>query len=273
MARRLGVSRKVITSDGVAVPTLSNSESKPPGTTIYVKLDLQIKETPPEVGIFIPDGFELGSHIDLLLYLRGFKIADEVVSVESYFKQSYGKLREGVNSSGRNVILAAPALGPNSQAGSLVKPGWLDAFLRQALAAVLKHGGLANPPSLLTLGHLIIACHSGGGAPVRRMAGGSDEGLANLRECWGYDSLYHDADVPFWSAWARAKTNDRLLLYYLPTGTPAQLCKELARLKLPNLIAQESSAPDHMHVPITHWASNLKGANFLAMRSGSQLVA
>ena len=123
MARRFGVSRKVITSDGVAVPTLSNSESTPPGTTIYVKLDLQIKETPPEVGIFIPDGFELGSHIDLLLYMRGFKIADEVVSVESYFKQSYGKLREGVNSSGRNVILVAPALGPISQAGTLVKPG------------------------------------------------------------------------------------------------------------------------------------------------------
>jgi hypothetical protein len=102
---------------------LSNSESTPPGTTIYVKLDLQIKETPPEVGIFIPDGFDLGSHIDLLLYMRGFKIADEVVSVESYFKQSYGKLREGVNSSGRNVILVVPALGPISQAGSLVKPG------------------------------------------------------------------------------------------------------------------------------------------------------
>jgi hypothetical protein len=168
MARRFGVSRKVITSDGVAVPTLSNSESTPPGTTIYVKLDLQIKETPPEVGIFIPDGFELGSHIDLLLYMRGFKIADEVVSVESYFKQSYGKLREGVNSSGRNVILVAPALGPTSQAGTLVKPGGLDSFLRQALAAVLKHGGLATPPKLLTLGHLIIACHSGGGAPVRK---------------------------------------------------------------------------------------------------------
>jgi len=116
MARRFGVSRKVITSDGVAVPTLSKSETTPPGTTIYVKLDLQIKETPPEVGVFIPDGFELGSHIDLLLYIRGFKIADEVVSVESYFKQSYGKLREGVNSSGRNVILVAPALGPTSQA-------------------------------------------------------------------------------------------------------------------------------------------------------------
>jgi hypothetical protein len=273
MARRFNVSRKVISSDGVAVPTLSKSESTLPGTTIYVKLDLQIKETPPEAGIFIPDGFDLGSHIDLLLYMRGFKIADEIVSVESYFKQSYGKLREGVNSSGRNVILVAPALGPNSQAGSLVKPGGLDSFLGQALAAVLKHGGLANPPSLLTLGHLIIACHSGGGAPVRKMAGGSDEGLANLRECWGYDSLYHDADVPFWSAWARAKTNDKLLLYYLPTGTPAQRCKELAKMKLRNLIAQESSAPDHMHVPITQWGSNLKGANFVAMRSGSELVA
>lgn len=273
MACRFGVSREVITSDGVAVPTLSKSESTPPGTTLYVRLDLQIKETPPEVGIFIPHGFDLGSHIDLLLYLRGFKIADEVVSVESYFKQSYGKLREGVNSSGRNVILVVPALGPISQAGSLAKSGEFDSFLRQVLAAVQKHGGLVSPPSLLTLGHLIIACHSGGGAPVRKIVGGSDEGLTNLRECWGYDSLYHDADVPFWSAWARAKRNDKLLLYYLPTGTPARRCKELAKLKLPNLIAQKSSAPDHMPVPITHWPSNLKGANFLAMRSITQKIS
>jgi hypothetical protein len=273
MARRFSVSRKVITSDGGVVPTLSKTETTPPGITIYVKLDLQINATPPEVGIFIPDGFDLGSHIDLLLYMRGFKIADNIVSVESYFKQSYGKLREGVNLSGRNVILVAPALGANSQAGNLVKPGGLDSFLRQALAAVLEHGGLANPPNLLTLGHLIIACHSGGGAPVRKIAGGTDEGLANLRECWGYDSLYHNADVPFWSAWARARTNDRLMLYYLPSGTPAQRCRELAKLKLANLIAQESSAPDHMHVPITHWESNLQGANFLAMRSGFEPVA
>ena len=69
------------------------------------------------------------------------------------------------------------------------------------------------------------------------------------------------------------QTNDRLLLYYLPTGTPAKRCKELAKLKLPNLIAKKSNAPDHMHVPITHWGSNLKGANFVAMRSGSELVA
>jgi hypothetical protein len=69
------------------------------------------------------------------------------------------------------------------------------------------------------------------------------------------------------------QTNDRLLLYYLPTGTPAQWCKELAKLKLPNLLAQKSSAPDHMHVPITHWGSDLKGANFLAMRPGSEPVA
>jgi hypothetical protein len=152
MARRFGVSRKVITSDGVAVPTLSKSESTPPGTTIYVKLDLQIKETPPEVGIFIPDGFELGSRIDLLLYMRGFKIADEVVSVESYFKQSYGKLREGVNSSGRNVILVAPALGPTSQAGTLVKPGGARQFLASRVSRSPEARGTRQPAKPLDAG-------------------------------------------------------------------------------------------------------------------------
>src|SRR5439155_860963 len=77
---------------------------------------------------------------------------------------AYGGFREGVNASGRNVIFVAPTLGSRSEAGDLLKPGGLDTYLAKVLGLLGK-----GVPS--GLGNLILACHRGGGKPMRALSG------------------------------------------------------------------------------------------------------
>src|SRR5271169_1544539 len=180
MATRSRTSRKRISAKDIGAPALLKTETRPPGRTLYVDIDLGVRGKPPQCAIFIPDGFDAGSRIDIVLYLHGFNIPDGALSIDQYLKQDYGKLREGVNASGRNVILIAPTLGAKSQAGALVQPGGLDDVLGKSLAAIQVHGQLTGPPKILAVGNLILAGHSGGGKPVREIAGGNDATLASL---------------------------------------------------------------------------------------------
>jgi hypothetical protein len=176
-------------------------------------------------------------------------------------------LRQRLNASGRNVILVAPTLGPHSQPGNLTAQGGLDVFLGRTLATIRAHAG-DGWPDVLVLRNLIVACHSGAGVDERELVGGSDKALASLKNSWGYESLYHDADVPFWSNWARDHESSRLLLFYRPHNSPENTemvhrCKTLGALRLANLIATPSNASSHMLVPVIHFQSCLEGAAFL----------
>ncbi len=122
----------------------------------------------PVTGIFIPDGYLPGAAVDLILYLHGFK-ADAIKrhAIDQYWNSQrfpYGALREGVNASGRNVILVAPTLGSRSEAERLLKPGGFDAYIEQVLAALRAYGPYSQVKSPPALGNLILACHSGGGS-------------------------------------------------------------------------------------------------------------
>jgi hypothetical protein len=148
----------------------------------------------------------------------------------------------------------------------LTQAGGLDDFVVRALSAIRTHGG-SGWPDTLSLRSLVIACHSGGGARAREIAGQKNDALNSLREHWGFDSLNSRNDVPFWKPWASAHAQSRLLLFYLDNRTPvASRCKELGALGLSNLIAKVSNARDHMHVPVTHWTGCLKAAPFLEER-------
>ena len=76
-------------------------------------------------GIFIPQGFVPGRAVDVILYLHGRKPEkNRHLTIDQYWDRQrfpYGAFREGVNASGRNVILVAPTLGAHSEAGRLVK--------------------------------------------------------------------------------------------------------------------------------------------------------
>jgi outer membrane protein OmpA-like peptidoglycan-associated protein len=111
-------------------PSLLYSESTLPSETHYVTIT-HGQEAPasPMTGIFIPDKYQIPSQIDMILYLHGHHKGGAWptrLSIDIYWNVAhypYWGLREGVNVSRKNVILAAPTLGPASEAGKLKDPG------------------------------------------------------------------------------------------------------------------------------------------------------
>ena len=260
-----------------SAPKLIKQESTPAQSTLYVDIDLKIVDkfgitAPPVTGIFIPDGYLPGAAVDLILYLHGFK-ADAIKrhAIDQYWNSQrfpYGALREGVNASARNVILVAPTLGSRSEAEHLLQPGGLDSYIEQVLAALRAYGPYSQVKSPPVLGNLIFACHSGGGWPMRQLAGGQDGVLAHVRECWGFDCTYNRGDDAFWAGWARARPNARVYIYYIPGSKTAPLAEGLRNRRVQNAIVQPSRDKRHNYVPITHWRERIQGAPFLAARSG-----
>jgi hypothetical protein len=258
-------------------PRLLKQESTPPGTTLYVEIDLKIVDkagitAPPVTGIFIPEGYLPGASVDIVFYLHGFK-ADAIKrkAIEQYWNSRrfpYGAFREGVNGSARNVVLVAPTLGSRSEAGGLLKPGGLDAYFDRVLAALSAYGPQSRAVVAPTLGNLVFACHSGGGWPMRQLAGGRDRVLARLRECWGFDCTYNRGDDVFWVGWARARPNASVYIYYIFGSKTAPLAESLRNMRVPNAIVQTSRDKRHNYVPIAHWQERLQGARFLGVRSG-----
>jgi flagellum-specific peptidoglycan hydrolase FlgJ len=257
-------------------PRLRGRESIPPGATFYVEIDLKITDragivAPPVTGVFIPEGYQPVAAVDLVLYLHGFK-ADAIKrdAIDQYWNSRrfpYGALREGVNASGRNVVLVAPTLGSRSEAGSLLKPGGLDAFLSQVLAALRAYAPHSSAGVAPALGNLIFACHSGGGWPMRQLTGGQDRALAQLRECWGFDCTYNRGDDAFWGGWARARPNAKVYIYYIAGSQTAPLAESLRNMRVPNAIVQTSRDRRHNYVPLAHWSERLQGVSFLSAPS------
>lgn len=267
-------------------PKLLKQDSTPLGTTLYVEIDLGIVDhgitAVPMTGIFIPQGFVPGRAVDVILYLHGHKPEkNRQLTIDQYWDRQrfpYGAFREGVNASGRNVILVAPTLGAHSEAGRLVKSGGLDAYLDQVLVALRAHGPQSLKDARPGLGTLILVCHSGGGKPMRRLADGPDRALAGLRECWGFDCTYNKAggafktgDDTFWANWARARPNAKVYIYYIPGSQTAPLSESLRNKGIPNAIVTPSKDGRHNYVPITYWQDRIGGATFLKARSGGSV--
>jgi len=262
---------QVVPLPRVAVPAVIKTERDPPGTTLYASIDLSIVDkfgtkAEPMTGIFVPNGFVSGRSTDIILWLHGHKgDTNRRLTIDRYWNATrvpYGAFREGVNDSGRNIVLVAPTLGARSEAGNLVKAGGLDNFLAQVLGVL----GQGVPSAL---GNLILACHSGGGLPMRRIAGGSDKALTNLRECWGFDCTYNSGDDSFWADWAKARPSARCYIYYIEASPTAKLAESLRDKRVVNAIVQPSRDGRHNYVPITHWKDRLQGAIFLRTRGSS----
>lgn len=263
-----GPGPSVVPLPSVAVPPVTRTEHVPPGTTLYTKIDLAIVDkfgirAEPITGIFVPNGFVSGRATDIVLWLHGHKgDSNRRLTIDQYWNASrvpYGAFREGINDSDRNIVLVAPTLGSRSEAGTLVKAGGLDKFLSQVLGVL----GQGVPSAL---GNLILACHSGGGSPMRRIAGGSDKALANLRECWGFDCTYNSGDDSFWADWARRRPSARCFIYYIKGSPTTKLAESLRNKGVANAIVLPSRDGRHNYVPITHWKERLQGAAFLRTR-------
>jgi hypothetical protein len=249
-------------------PQLVKRDTVVQGETLYFAIDLKIPGAPARTGVFLPRTFKPGAGVDVVLYLHGHKAAELAApAIEQYWNAArfpYGALRESVVASGRNVVLVAPTLGPKSQAGALLAPGGFDAFLRQVLAGLRAHGPYRAAPSAPALQNIILACHSGGGFPMRRLAGGRDRAAALIRECWGFDCTYNKGDDVFWAGWGKARPGAKVHIYYIAGSPTAPLAEKLARAAPPNVVVQASREKRHNYVPVTHFEERLRRAVFLA---------
>jgi hypothetical protein len=279
----------------------------PPLLSLYLPIPLGVPGVEDRAtGVFVPRDYQVGQSVDLVLFLRGYDIKrpKAATSVGEYWNSPRHPvlksflLREEVNRSGKNVILAVPALGPFAEMGKLKDDGGIQDFLGRVLDGLWRggpHAGLARRPILR---HLILAAHSGGGVPLRRLAqvlGGDDVFKAKLKACWGFDSIYgvKDKDAEFWSDWAAGHPGTQVAMFYLfterdvgkdpkrpvgpgnplarrePSGTtfPAMELQRLAKARgLGNVtVVRQTKATtlNHNEVPRAHLADLLKAAPYL----------
>lgn len=282
------------------VPSLLGTESSPKNLTLYVNIPLG-QGLKSISGIFIPNGYRPQRSVDLILYLHGHLGPSGLSSqdtIQQYWRKANFAFREKVNSSGKNVILVAPTLGPKSQAGNLIAAGGLTRYLDQVMAALGTYGPhkTLGPP---VVGNIILAAHSGGGSPMRKLALSTGTYAANIKECWGFDCTY-GGDATDWRKWATSRSSNQVFIYYIQTCKkkdstkpkkywPSVACVEkclsperapdgkvvcvyttyearsLAAFKLPNAQVIRSSV-SHNNTPITYWETRIKAAAFLRDR-------
>jgi hypothetical protein len=279
-------------------------ETTPASLSLYLPIPLDVpKVADPATGVFVPAGYRAGPTVDLVVFLRGYDIhrPNPATAVAEYWNGPEHAVlksflfREEMNKSRKNVILVVPALGPQSEAGKLAEEGGPQAFLDGVLDGLWKrgpHAGLAKRP---TIRRLILAAHSGGGVPLRRMAqilGADVEYKDKLKACWGFDSIYgvKDRDADFWSEWAAKHPGTAVTMYYIAThkdvgkdpkrpvgldnpfdhrqatGTtvPAEDLERVAKeRKLGNVTVVRESTVGHTDVPLAHLAELLKAAKYL----------
>jgi len=296
------------TADKKVVPIPSDIE--PPSKSLYLPIPIGVPGIETQsTGVFIPDKYRVGQTVDLVVFLRGYDIKrpKSATSVSEYWNSPQHPIlksflfREEINKSGKNVILAVPTLGPFSEAGKLQDDGGVQEFLDSILEGLWRNGphvGLASRP---TIRHLILAAHSGGGSPLRRLAlqlGKDDKYKQKLKECWGFDSIYgvKDKDAEFWSEWAKEHPGSKVSMFYLftekdvgkdpklpvssgnpfdhrePSGTsfPAMELERIATTqKLDNVVVlreTKETTLNHNEVPRAHLADLLKKAAYLDNR-------
>lgn len=241
-----------------AAPELVDREKQPPALTLYVRIPLGVETSARELtAIYLPSSVKAASAIDVILYLHGHKgsIPGRNTSIREYLKHKHWPLREVLDATGRHFVLVAPTLGPKSEAGSLVSKG-LDWYLGRVTSALVAHAGYAAPPLVRTL---ILAAHSGGGSPMRRLALSKATHAAAVTECWGFDCLYSKQDPTDWPIWAKAHPQSRLFVHF--QCSTCSLSRKLVAQRLPNVFVGYSLAPDprgHYNVPIFHWKDRIQ---------------
>jgi hypothetical protein len=279
-------------------------ETTPPLVSLYLPIPLGVPGLEAQsTGVFIPDKYRAGKTVDVIVFLRGYDVnrPKSATSVGEYWNSPRHPIlksflfREEVNKSGKNVILVVPTLGPFSDFGTLKDDGGPQKFLDAVLDGLWREGREVGFTERPTIRHLILAAHSGGGVPLRRIAqilGNDSTYKDKLKECWGFDSIYgvKDKDADFWSDWAKDHPGTKVAMYYIftqkdvgkdptkpigpsnsfdhkaPSNTtfPATELERLARERmLKNVAVIRETQAGHTDVPRTHLAELLRAATYL----------
>ncbi|WP_052324276.1 D-alanyl-D-alanine carboxypeptidase family protein [Flavihumibacter sp. ZG627] len=266
------VSEEDIEENGDAILMTPYRQSSPALETIYVKIPLALgkewgdKEktvrylTEPKTGIHLPLGFKASEETELLLFLHGHKSAalGKDKSVDRWWDVTrfpqFG-LREILNDSGRNLLLAVPTLGPRSQAGNLVTAEGFSNFIERLTEGVNQHCYHHLGGKTISIKNIILACHSGGGDAMRRIAvlSPGNHYTDLISECWGFDSMYSSIDAATWLGWARANPHKKVYQYFIPNTSTAvegnQLKLAASKAGISNVFAINSVEKRHDWVP------------------------
>jgi hypothetical protein len=255
-------------------------EANVPTETLYLDVDLGPAAAAParSTALFVPAGFAPCAAPDVIVYLFGHGCPP----MDRYLADPRFPLREATNAAGEDatasLILVAPTLGSEAQAGDLVDKG-LDWFLGEVLSA----GGSFPVPGGATpgFGKVVVAAHSGGGRAARALAMKG----SSVAEYWLFDALYApspwgptdktdpahrrplehpDAVEEEWLHVLRGQSV-KLYVYSLtpePTGR-ARTLEAFVGAAGGALAGQatfiRSTAPSHDAVPRTHWKDRVRG--------------
>ena len=192
------------------------------GRTYYSDSTLGTWRKP--TGVYLPLGTDTGAgFVDMLLYLHGHLVP----SIDQLFNRDGVAVRQQVLASGKKVVLAAPWLGlggtGTTYKTSDITGAWGELYINDVLNALVPPAvpkpDLYNSGALiprLHLRHLVIACHSGGGAGMRNLVGTLGRYKSNLKACWGFDCLYGvlAEDANFWYEWSRGSHARPLYISY-----------------------------------------------------------
>lgn len=245
-------------------PALVKSERSPALGSLYLNIDLQAtnhdgSRVAPLTGVYLPPRFNPSGGVDVVLYLHGFKMRQPHMTIDQLWNRRIHKffgLREATAASGRNVVLVAPTLGSRSNAGWLATAGGLDRYLALVNRALIQYAGTSPGAGIRTV---TLACHSGGGRPMRQIAQAANAASPRVTECWGFDSLYNSGDDAFWANWGRTRPQSRAYFYYIPGSQTQRLARLLASRRAPNVAVLAAATAVHNAVPATHLAQRLAG--------------
>src|SRR5262245_6535588 len=217
--------------------------------------------------LFVPPGYLPGATVDLIVYLHGFTSHPDI---RNYFGD---KVRHpiwaGIESAGRNVVLAAPSLGPNPENGSQLShsgsargrfgfPDYVDQVL-QGMAEFGPNATGGGPPGTQSLpplasphgaapvrpalGNLILAGHSAGGSPLVNIANLSHRYQNNLKECWCFDGWYYGSQG--WLTWLRANSGKTLRGFYVAGTSTATTANAITGAGLANVDIRPDPGSNH----------------------------
>lgn len=230
----------------VLVPAKIDEETTASGHTCYVEIDLKmtkadraykvckkkdankkciehefkyVSKVQSKTAIFAPSGFDVKKPSDLIVYFHGHKgghpgLETDIKDYLNYKKKAFFNLRELIEESGRNIILAAPTLGPLSQSGQLTKKqNRFDEFINRVVASVNEY--IIKQRSLsvrFTPSRIILAAHSGGGKPLLEIMQSKNDFVKKVNEIWGFDSWYQNKYN--WVSVVKNKPDLKVFAYY-----------------------------------------------------------
>jgi hypothetical protein len=149
--------------------------------------------------------------------------------------------------------------------------GGFDTFVDAVLSGLAAYARFKKFRPML--GNIVLACHSGGGLPMRLIANSNSRFASSICELWGFDCTYNRGDDHEYSNWARGASQRRVYVYYLPNTRTAALSLSLERLKVPNVSVIPSPAGGHNAVPLYHWSERVQDAACLRNSSDSKTAS